>query len=285
MTAKDSFPLKLGLNPSRIDVRNLQFAEMLSPTVPLPPIPESFDIDQISFKENMFGNDMWGDCVMAWRANQTLRFEYCSQKKQIPITTNEVLNEYWIEQGYKPSSCFLKNAVSPKPDGGLSMLDSLTAWRKNGWQAAGKHYDIYAFLQLPVANDWWGQAPTNPTLAAEMAKADMLLGQAMYLLNGAGIAVNMTNTTMKQFKANKNWDLTDPIDRTIIGGHAIYFTGKNTTGPVAISWGKKVQLTWAWWHVYSSEAFCIVDNKDNFLPSDPINIPLLESYMNAIGAQ
>jgi hypothetical protein len=43
----------------------------------------------------MFGNDKYGDCVIAGRAHQTLRFEAVEQKKLISVTEQDVLREYW----------------------------------------------------------------------------------------------------------------------------------------------------------------------------------------------
>ena len=179
---------KFGLNLSPIDVRNFQLEAVLSKTVPLPPLPDVFEVDQklgYSFAESLFGNDKYGDCVIAYRANQTLRFEYPSQKKQIPVTTDDCLNEYWLEQGYVPPKCWLQRVTSTPPDKGLSLLSSLKAWRSNGWIAGGQRYDIYAFLQISVGNNWWNS--TDPTLLQVIAKDDLLLKEAVYLLGGAPV--------------------------------------------------------------------------------------------------
>jgi hypothetical protein len=42
----------------------------------------------------MFGNDVHGDCVIAGRAHQTLRFEDIEQGSVLMITDKEVLKEY-----------------------------------------------------------------------------------------------------------------------------------------------------------------------------------------------
>ena len=91
-------------------------------------------------------------------------------------------------------------------------------------------------------------------------------------------------TTMNQFNAGQVWDLTDPVDETSRGNHCLYLEGFTPTGFLAYTWGKRVQLTWRWWHKYCEEAFCVVDDKDAFLPNDPIDITLLKGYMDAIGA-
>jgi hypothetical protein len=59
----------------------------------------------------MFANDQYGDCVMAGRAHQTLRFELAEQKKVIAISDEDVTREYFQETGVA--------------DSGLVVLDSL----------------------------------------------------------------------------------------------------------------------------------------------------------------
>jgi hypothetical protein len=106
----------------------------------LPPLPTDFDIDislNASIVDRMYANDEWGDCVVAGRAHHTMRFELFEQKELINILDSEVLQEYWKEQG-----------DGSHPDNGLVMLNSLNSWRRDGWTAGLKHYDIYAFAEV-----------------------------------------------------------------------------------------------------------------------------------------
>jgi len=81
-----------------------------------------------------FANDTYGDCVIAGRAHQTLRFESLEQGKRLTITDREVLEEYFKETGGE--------------DTGLVVLDSLKLWRRRGWKAAGARYRIKAFAEI-----------------------------------------------------------------------------------------------------------------------------------------
>src|SRR3546814_6073786 len=85
----------------------------------------------------MFGNDQYGDCVIAGRAHQTLRFEKAEQKRLIAISEHDVLREYFNESG--------------GVDSGLVVLDSLKEWRSKGWLAAKRRYRIKAFAQIDQA--------------------------------------------------------------------------------------------------------------------------------------
>src|SRR5262245_36671815 len=89
---------KLGKAPARRDKRNLKLAAILRAPVSL---PEEYDFDVLhqGVPTPVFGNDRFGDCVIAGRAHQTLRFELIEQKKLIPITENDVIKEYFKETG------------------------------------------------------------------------------------------------------------------------------------------------------------------------------------------
>jgi hypothetical protein len=112
---------KLGKAPARRDKRNLKFAAILRTPVVLPD-EYDFDVLHLGVPTPMFGNDRFGDCVIAGRAHQTLRFELIEQKELISISENDVVNEYFKETG--------------GPDEGLVVLSSLKSWRSQGWWRA-----------------------------------------------------------------------------------------------------------------------------------------------------
>ena len=39
--------------------------------------------------------------------------------------------------------------------------------------------------------------------------------------------------------------------------------GYNAKGPVCVTWGRKQQMTWAFFDKYCDEAYAIVDDKDS----------------------
>ena len=130
--------MMLGKRPAKLDRRTLPFKCALKG---LPPIPEVFDLESDkNIPTPMFKNDVYGDCVIAGRAHQTLRFELSEQNIYIYISDDEVLDQYFKE-GKK--FCF-----DNKPARGLVMLDSLKHWRNDGWTACGNFYNIYAFAKI-----------------------------------------------------------------------------------------------------------------------------------------
>jgi len=252
---------RLGKKEAKRDHRNFKLASILNKKR-LSPLPSSFDCDKnlkSKIPAGLFGNDKWGNCVVVSRANMTLRFECFEQKKVIPISDEEVLMEYWSEQG--------GNSLS-KPDDGLVVLDSLNEWRQKGWIAGNKNYDIYAFAEINRKN-------------YEEVK------HGIYHLNGAYIGLLLPVSAQGQFTLHMKWDITtckclgDPTPGSL-GGHAVYLCGWNSTGPVCITWGRKQQMTWRFFDACCDEAFCIVDNKDKFLVNSPVDITVLEGYLNAL---
>lgn len=249
-------PVKLGKKPVKKDDRNIQLKSILKKV--LPPIPDKFDLDQsyqpaYQIPTPMFGNDQWGCCVIAGRAHQTLRFEVFEQSQVLPITTDEVLKQYWKEG---KANCF-----NPRPDRGLVMLYSLRDWRSNGWAVGMHKYNIYAFAQV------------HPTDMGE-CKA------GIYLLNGLNIGLNLPVSAQNQ----SVWDVTSGpgAEAGSWGGHCVYVPSYDTQGLTCVTWGYKQKMTWSFFWRYCDEAYAIVDNKNAFTPNSPVDIDKLNGYLKDI---
>jgi hypothetical protein len=239
--------LKLGKLAPRIDSRTLQLTQAMKAV--LPPIPPEWDFDQ-NFKVPypMFLNDKIGCCVIAGRGHQTLRFEAIEQRQVIDISDQEIKTEYFAESG--------------GADSGLVMLDSLKAWRK-GWAIGGKEYTIDAFATI----DRQDRKEVTTTI---------------YLFCGIQGGFSLPQSAMTQFEAGKVWDVPSWWDRKgkkILGGHCIYVKGYNKIGPTAVSWGKPIQMTWAWFDKYSDEAYAVIDQKDKWVSDSPVDVEKLEQYL------
>lgn len=248
------FAYRLGKKKARRDSRNIQLKAILRT---LPPIPEEYLVDAAlpcAIPTPMFANDQWGDCVIASRAHQTLRFEGIEQKLALPITDQEVLDEYWKEG---KRFCFDK-----KPDRGLVLLDSLKKWRSDGWTAGGQKLDIYAF--------------------AEIQRHDQMNVRAgVYLLTGTTAGIMVYESAMQQFRDGKPWDTADKSG-SLLGGHAINIVGYNPVGPICVTWGKLQEMSWRFWLAYCDEAYAVVDNRNNFTENSPVDVEKLDGYLKDI---
>src|SRR5215510_874663 len=114
--------VKFGKRAAERDSRNLKLGAVLKAPVPVP-AEYDFDVEHHGIPTPMFKNDDLGDCVIAGRAHQTLRFEDAEQGIILDISEADVVREYFKETGGR--------------DTGLAVLDSLNLWRRRGWRAAG----------------------------------------------------------------------------------------------------------------------------------------------------
>ena len=224
---------KLGKADPKTDKRNLLFQSVLRASAPTVPKSYDFDIAHPGIPTPMFANDMYGDCVIAGRAHQTLRFEKIEQGSILMIKDKTVLSEYFRESG--------------GADSGLVVLDSLSEWRKKGWKI-GKHtYKIQAYAQLAEGNH-------------------LEIRQAIYADIGIGIGVQLPLSAQKQIQTGQPWDVTSGPDAKpgSWGGHYVHVPGYNVHGPVCVTWGRKQQMTWKWFDKYCDEAYAIFDARDQF---------------------
>jgi hypothetical protein len=226
---------KFGKLPYREDHRTIKF-ETVMRTISALPVEWSFQKKYPMYKvpTPMYGNNRYGDCVMAGRAHHTLRFEALEQFFVIPIQLKDVTQEYFAETG--------------GPDSGLVVLDSLKLWRSKGWMVCGRNYKIAAFMSL------------NPQMQTAL-KTALVGGLAV------GVGLDFPDTAMKQFHNNQPWDVQPGAQS--LGGHYVACVGYNTVGPLYVSWGRFVQATWAFHQKYADEVWSITDAIDGKKGIDP----------------
>lgn len=224
---------KLGKAAAKKDERNLKFATLLRAALPTLPTSYDFDTGHAGIPTPMFANDTHGDCVIAGRAHQTLRFEDIEQGSVLMITDKEVLREYFKETG--------------GADSGLVVLDSLKKWRRKGWKV-GKHtYHVQAFAQLDFQN------PDE-------------VRQAVFSDVGIGLGLQLPKAAQTQIQTGQPWDVTTGPGSApgSWGGHYVYVPGYTPQGPVCVTWGRKQQMTWAWLDKYCDEAYAVFDARNRF---------------------
>lgn len=223
---------KLGKAPAKKDRRNLKFSTLLR--TPAPTLPDSYDFDlsHPGIPTPMFGNDVHGDCVIAGRAHQTLRFEDIEQGSVLMITDGDVLKEYFKESG--------------GDDHGLVVLTSLKEWRDTGWQVGDRTYRIQAFAQLA----WTNHDELRLAIFADV---------------GVGIGLQLPASAKAQIQTGQKWEVTtEDATPGSWGGHYVYVSGYTPDGPVCVTWGRKQQMTWPWLDKYCDEAYAIFDEKNMF---------------------
>ncbi len=221
---------RFGKQPARRDARNFAFAELIA-RAPKPPAEYDFDAKYLAVPTPMFANDAHGDCVLAGRAHQTLRFEYLEQKRVLAIRDADVLREWRRENG--------------GTEDGLVVLDSLKAWRVPGWKVGKATYRIEAFAEV------------DRTRPAEVRRA-------IFMQVGVGLGVTLTPDALAQFNAGRPWDVTKGPggDPDPFYGHYVYCPGYTREGPVCVTWGRRQPMTWAFFERCCDEAYAMVDARD-----------------------
>lgn len=242
---------KLGKAPAKRDKRNLLFSAVLKKKKVA--VPQEYDFDvKHPVPTPMFANDRKGDCVIAGRAHQTLRFELLEQNKVVSITDAEVLKEYFKETG--------------GPDSGLNVLDSLREWRSDGWMVGSRTYKIQAFSEV------------NRGVPGQVK-------QAVFMDVGVGLGLSLPISAQAQFAAGKPWDVVSGPDGAAgsWGGHYVLVPGYTTAGPVCVTWGSKHQMTWRFFAKYCDEAYAIFDAKDTAKTRRAIDRQKIKAFLAALG--
>lgn len=251
---------QLGKREAKRDARNIGLKAIL-PKKALPSPPFEYDVDFNNqdiwpLPMPVFANDKWGCCVIAGRANFTLRMERLEQGVPLPITDEDVLREYWKEQG-DPNG-------TEKPDNGLYVLDSIKRWRSEGWMAAGNLYNIYAFAEIDHHNPY-----------------EVI--QAIYLLNGLMVGASLPQSCIDQLDRKEIWTVL-PDDGGCVGGHLMYVMAYTRTGPVFLTWGQRQVATWEWFMKYVDEAYGVVDDRNKFMDESTLDVERLDSILKEITA-
>ena len=83
--------IKFGKLPAKRDDRNLKLSAILKVLPKFPP-EYDFDVQHNGIPTPMFGNDYHGDCVIAGRAHQTLRFEDAEQGR----SPRSLKRKFWM---------------------------------------------------------------------------------------------------------------------------------------------------------------------------------------------
>lgn len=242
--------VRFGKRKAKRDTRNLMFAALLKPP---PALPAEYDFDVVhkGIPTPMFGNDQYGDCVMAGRAHQTLRFEKAELNKLVAVTDKDVLNEYFSESG--------------GADSGLVALDSLKEWRSKGWLAGKRRYKIKAFAEI------------------DCGKRNEVK-RAVFMNIGVGLGLTLPDSALPQFYAGKPWAVVSGKTGkpNPDSGHYVYVPGYTTSGPVCVTWGRKQQMSWAFFAKYCDEAYAIIDAIDTAKKKRGIDAGKLDAFLGRL---
>lgn len=225
---------KLGKQDHESDHRTIMFSDFVASDIQVP-VSWNFDSRRAKFPLHMWGNDDYGDCVLAAQANGTVRNERVETGRTPKITDEDVVARYKAMTGCQ--------SPGDAHDNGLVMLEALRNWRA-GWSVGNKTYQIAAFGQV------------NHSDAASLRRC-------CYLFNGLQLGFNLPMNA-QQGTHNGLWDSVPGAGSQpgSWGGHAVYCKRFDADSIYVLTWGREVRVTNSFINNYCDEAWSVIDNLD-----------------------
>ncbi len=184
----------------------------------------------------MLANDEYGDCVWAGAAHEHMVWSVTGGRPRARFTKHDVLSDYAAVTGFDVSKT---DAKGDNPtDNGTDMGDAAKYRQKTGVLAADtKRHKIDAYVALEVGN--WDQ-----------------LVVATWLMGAAGVGLQLPQSAMTQFDANKPWTAPWPWQKPkIAGGHYVCSVGRDGNGNMpVVTWGRPHPMTKGFYERFSDEA-------------------------------
>lgn len=212
----------LGCNRPEPDDRDLLLASYLPGEPPKPPAEGDFGHGDLIADWGMLGNDRYGDCVLAGAAHETMLLG-AEGGHHPAFTDNGVLQAYSEITGFNPSD--------PSTDQGTDPRSAAKYRRKTGIPDANghrHHIGAYIFIKPGDLEQLW---------------------QALAIFGVVGACFDMPSTVDQQFWADQPWDVSDP-NAAIEGGHYVPLIGRRNGNIDAVSWGKRIEITPAFYEKY-----------------------------------
>lgn len=225
--------MKFGKLPAQDDPRNLRLAKY---AIDLPTPTKIFGFGGLYGDWGMLGNDLYGDCVFAGAAHETMMWNKLRGGVDVPMSTENVLLDYSDVTGFDPDD--------PSTDQGTYMLDGLKYRQKTGIRdAAGERHKIIAYVELEPGN--FEQAI-----------------QATYVFGAIGIGFLVPDTIWEQWDNGEYFDVLDP-NASLIGGHYVPSVGsRNSAARITIiTWGRRWQMTKRFYETYVDEAWAMLSEE------------------------
>lgn len=212
---------KLGKGPVKTDPRTFKLARYL--TDELAPPPSKLDPPGIA-EWPMFGNDSYGDCVLAGAGHEEQVVTFDAGKMLVPSLA-DVLHAYTAVTGFNPDD--------PSTDRGTVVLDALN-WRRKVGLGGRK---IAAFAQI------------DPQSKTEFK-------QSIALFRIVGLGVALPASAQRQ----EVWDVARGPDAEpgSWGGHYVPAIAYDAKHVVVVTWGALKLMTWRFLAHYCDEAYAIL---------------------------
>lgn len=257
MGIHDHPDFKLGKQDHKHDDKTLMMANFME----VPVVPTKFDLEKnrAPFPVHIWGNNEYGDCVIAAEANALLRMERIETRRTVKAQDADAIKRYKHLTG-----C---NNPGDSNDTGLVILDSMSDWRNNGFPVGAHTFQIAAYGELdPLEHDQ--------------------LRAGIYLLHGIHFGFALPISAQQQTEQGF-WDVTLGVDSApgSWGGHCVYADKYDEDNIYVWTWGREIRVSNAFVRKYADEAWAVVDNLDKWRKNDHLDVPGLEKALHDIGAK
>lgn len=246
---------RLGKQEHKYDVRTLMLSHFTLPEIH---VPERFDFDKgkMPIPLQPWGNNRYGDCVIAGEANHVLRLERIEQRRTVPVTNEIVIDRYRQLTGCQ--------TAGDANDTGLVVLDAMRDWRNNGFPIKARNYKIAAYGEL------------DPHDGRQ-------LRMASYALHGVHFGLWLPEATQNMGSV---WDYQGQTGEAwkpgSWGGHLVYSKAFDHNGFEILTWGEKVHMTNAFVNRYCDEAWAVVDNLDSWRVKQTLDVAALMEALRQV---
>jgi len=209
----------LGKLEVKKDDRNLRLAAYVDDAVALPDLPASIDWSKKVSQWPMYGNDKLGDCTCAAVGHMEETWSANAGEPEVPVD-KDVLDLYW---------------ATGTEDTGRYCLDVLNYWQKNGFGGE----QILAFVEIDPHNRQHVEL-------------------ACWMFGGVYIGVQLPRSAQHQ---RDEWSLASGPDAEpgSWGGHCVNLVDyASDKGPVCVTWGRLIPMTWDFYEAYCDEAYSVI---------------------------
>lgn len=205
-------------------VKQVKTLKLRDYTVAPLPVPELYGLSWKISDLSMMLNDQLGDCTCA-AVGHMIQAWTAETGKQDILSDAEVEKLYEESCGYNPAD--------PSTDQGGIEIDVLNYWKANG--VFGHQLSAYVSINY---------------------KDPQEIKEAVFYFGGSYIGLQLPIA----YQTASVWNVAHGADGQpgSWGGHAVPIVDYNKGGPVVISWGKKIQMTWGACSKYIDEAYALL---------------------------
>lgn len=273
---------KLGLNPETPSEKLLKLSTYLPSLPPLPAtLPDwSAKMPTTWAPWGALGNNSLGCCTISALGHIIQQITSANDALIQPSETG-IIESYCEATGYKRGD--------KTTDRGFNMQGALSYIRNKGLitSCASKTTTNPDGTKTTVYSPY-SRHKIRAYVTVDLKNVQAI--RAAYWLLGT---VYLATTIPNKIKNDKGvitnssssfWDVA-PVDGGPKGGHAISIAWINDVGPVIMTWGRKVQMTWNFWDKYGYGAYGILStywaNQDLLAPSG-FNLAALDADLAAL---